>query len=137
MDFGDNNILHNLERPPSRNNLSVYNIIQAILMICLGLSAGYNLIILFREFSFSKSELFSIFIDTLIFVGLCLSCFGFLKENNKYLKGGFILFWLGCILLLLKIIIAWFLKGFTFSSLIPLLIVFLLVFVISKQIQHI
>ena len=137
MDFDDDNILHKLERPPSKNNLSVYTIVQIIIMLCIGCVAGYDLCSLLVNLKFSLSNLFQIVIDTLLFIGLCISAFGFLKENNGHLKGGFLLFYLGCLLLLFKLIIGFFKIGFSFSSLITLLIILCILFVITKQIQHI
>ena len=55
MEFGNNNILQILERPPNKNNLSIYNIIQIIFMIILGSLSGYKLldVIFNRKMSFS------------------------------------------------------------------------------------
>ena len=137
MDFRDNNFLHNLERPPSRNNLSIYTIIQIIIILCFGCFAGYNLYSLLMHFKFSLSNLFEIIINTLLFIGMCCSIYGFLSEKNGPLRGGFLLFYFGCAILLIKIIIDWFRLGFTFSSLLMLIIAWCMMFVISKQLEHI
>ena len=136
MEF-DSNIMQNLERPPSRNNLSIVNIIQLILMLYLGCIAGYNLYSILSQMKFSFSNLLEILIDSLLFIGILISFYGIFVENNGYLKGGFLIFCSGCALLLIKIIIDWIKSGFSFKPLIDLLISLFMIYIIMKQIQHI
>ena len=136
MEFGNNDILHNLERPPSRDNLSINNIIQIIMMICLGFSGGYNLYSLFKQYEFSFMNLLEIAFNILLLIGACISIFGFIISNNGYLKGGFIIFSLGCFIAIIKISVDW-LKGyFNFYELFELLFAIILLYIIIKQIQH-
>ena len=136
MEFGSN-FMNDLERPPTKDNLTIYNIIELILMLCIGCAAGYNLYSVLSQFKFSLANLIEIIVDALLFIGIGISIYGFSFENNGYLKGGFIIFYFGCLILLVKIIIDWFKSGFSFSSLVELLILILLVYMINKQIQHI
>ena len=136
MEF-ESNFMDDLERPPTRNNLSIFNIIQLILMLCLGCVAGYNLFIILIQFKFSLSNLIEIIIDALLFIGFIIGIYGLWIENDGYLKGGFSIFCLGCLILLIKIIIDWVRSGFTLSSLFEFLILLFLTYIINKQIQHI
>ena len=136
MDFGNNNILQILERPPNKNNLSIYNIIQIILMIILGSLSGYQLLCDFINLKISTSILFSIIIYGPIFIGFILSCYGFIKEKNVHLKTGFLLFFIGSLLLIIKEIIGIIKLEFGFASFCELIISMILCFVIMKQIQH-
>ena len=136
MEF-DSNFMQNLERPPTRNNLSMVNIIQLILMLYLGCGAGYNLYSILSQLKFSLSNLLEILIDSLLFIGICISFYGIFVENNGYLKGGFLIFCSGCTILLIKIIIDWLKSGFSFKSLIDLLISLFIIYIIMKQIQHV
>ena len=136
MEFGDNDVLHNLERPPSRTNLSKYNILQIILMIYLGCSAGFNIYSILTQKQISKSNIVEIIFDSLLFIGFIASTYGFLSENNGYLKGGFIIFCFGCVILIIKIIVDWIKGMFSIYHLIEFLVAIFIVFVITKQIQH-
>ena len=136
MEFGDNNILHNFERPPSKDNLSKYNILQIVIMAYLGCSAVYNLYSIFSEKQHSKSDIVEIVFDLLLLIGFITSFYGFVSEKNGYLKGGFILFNLGCVIMLIKNIVDWVKGMFSIYHLIELLLAIFIVFVITKQIQH-
>ena len=136
MDFGNNNILQILERPPNKNNLSIYNIIQIILMVILVSLSGYKLFCDFFNYKISSSILFSIIIYGPIFIGFILSCYGFIKEKNIHLKTGFLLFFIGSLLLIIKDIIDIIKLDIGFASFCELIISILLCFVIMKQIQH-
>ena len=137
MEFGDNDFLHNLERPPSKDNLSGYNIIQILIMAYLGCSAGYNIYSIFSsDKQVSKSNIVELAFDLLLLIGFIISIYGFLSEKNGYLKGGFILFNLGCVILLIKTFVDWVKGMFSIYHLIELLLAIFIVFVITKQIQH-
>ncbi len=135
MEFGNNNILQILERPPNKNNLSIYNIIQIILMIILGSLSGYKLLdVILSKNSFSI--LLLIIIYGTIFIGFILSCYGFIADKNVNLKTGFLLFFIGSLLLIIKEIIEIVKLEFDFITFCELIISMILCFVIMKQIQH-
>ena len=136
MEFDNNDILHQLERPPSKDNLSIYNIVQLVLMLILGITSAYRLYYLLFRHKLSLANLVDIIIDALIIIGLTISIFGLIGDNTGHLKGGFIIFYLGCIILLIKKIIDLFRVGFNWFYLIDLILAILLIFVITKQIQH-
>ena len=136
MEF-DRNFMQDLERPPTRNNLSIVNIIQLILMLYLGCLGGYNLFSVLSQMKFSLSNLLEILIDSLLFIGICISFYGIFVDNTGYQKGGFLIFCSGCAILLIKIIVDWFKSGFSFKSLIDLIISLFMIYIIIKQIQHI
>ena len=69
--------------------------------------------------------------------GFVFSLMGFFSENSAQLKTGFLLYFFGCILLLIKDFIDIFKFGISFLVFIQFIIALLLSFVILKQIQHI
>ena len=136
MEFGNNNILQILERPPNKNNLSIYNIIQILLMIILGSLSGYKLLDVIFNRKISSSILLLIIIYGTIFIGFILSCYGFIADKNVNLKTGFLLFFIGSLLLIIKEIIEIIKLEFDFITFCELIISMILCFVIMKQIQH-
>ena len=135
MEFENNNILHQLERPPSKDNLSIYNVIQLILMLFIGISAANKLYYILSQNYISLSNLIEIIVDILLIIGIIIIIFGFIRDNINF-KYGFLLFYFGCILLLIKKIIDLFENELFIFSLLELMIVILIIFVITKQIQH-
>ena len=86
------NVTRDLERPPSKNNLSIANIIQLVFMLFIGFEAGKGLIDLFKAGSFSFIDLIKILIDGVILVGFGLSGFGLLVDKSETMKTGFVFY---------------------------------------------
>ena len=137
MEFGNDNILQTLERPPNKNNITIYGFIQIALMIILGCWVGISLFKELPNFKLHFYILLSIFAHSIIFVGFVFSLMGFISEKSAQLKTGFLLYFFGCILLLIKDFIDIFKLGISFLVFIQFIIALLLSFVILKQIQHI
>ena len=137
MEFGNDNILQTLERPPNKNNITIYGFIQIALMIILGCWVGISLFKELPNFKLHFYILLSIFAHSIIFVGFIFSLMGFISEKSAQLKTGFLLYFFGCILLLIKDFIDIFKFGISFLVFIQFIIALLLSFVILKQIQHI
>ena len=137
MEFGNDNILQTLERPPNKNNITIYGFIQIALMIILGCWVGISLFKELPNFKLHFYILLSIFAHSIIFVGFVFSLMGFISEKSAQLKTGFLLYFFGCILLLIKDFIDIFKFGISFLVFIQFIIALLLSFVILKQIQHI
>ena len=137
MEFGNDNILQTLERPPNKNNITIYGFIQIALMIILGCWVGISLFKELPNFKLHFYILLSIFAHSIIFVGFVFSLMGFFSEKSAQLKTGFLLYFFGCILLLIKDFIDIFKFGINFLVFIQFIIALLLSFVILKQIQHI
>ena len=133
MEFNNNDIIHILERPPSRDNLSIYNVLQIVLIICLGCSGGYNLYSLFKQFDYSFVNLLEIVFNTLLFIGACISILGLIMNNNAYLKGGFIIFGLGCLIAIIKIIVDWVKGYFNFYEFLEILFAIILLYIIITE----
>ena len=126
-----------LERPPLKNNLSILTIIQIIIMLYIGfVGAGSNLLGIFKNGSFSIVDLINIIIDGLLFVGICLATYGFLKEEENKTKNGFLLFFYGLIGLLIMIILGWFKDGFGLGSFLEFLIYGFITYIIFVQTNH-
>ena len=130
-------IMRQLERPPSKNNLTVYSIIQIILMLCIGCSSGKDLFDIFSYSKFSIIDLIKIVVDGLIFIGFLLAAYAFFVDNSDHLKKGFLLFFFGLIGWLIICILDWFRSGFGFGSLIEFLIYCFLTYIIYIQCPHI
>ena len=137
MEFGNDNILQTLERPPNKNNITIYGFIQIALMIILGCWVGISLFKELPNFKLHFYILLSIFAHSIIFVGFVFSLMGFISEKSAQLKTGFLLYFFGCILLLIKDFIDIFKFGISSLLLIQFIIALLLSFVILTQIQHI
>ena len=137
MEFGNDNILQTLERPPNKNNITIYGFIQIALMIILGCWVGISLFKELPNFKLHFYILLSIFAHSIILVGFVFSLMGFFSEKSAQLKTGFLLYFFGCILLLIKDFIDIFKFGISFLVFIQFIIALLLSFVILKQIQHI
>ncbi len=137
MEFGNDNILQTLERPPNKNNITIYGFIQIALMIILGCWVGISLFKELPNFKLHFYILLSIFAHSIILVGFVFSLMGFFSEKSAQLKTGFLLYFFGCILLLIKDFIDIFKFGISSLLLIQFIIALLLSFVILKQIQHI
>ena len=137
MEFGNDNILQTLERPPNKNNITIYGFIQIALMIILGCWVGISLFKELPNFKLHFYILLSIFAHSIIFIGFVFSLMGFISEKSAQLKTGFLLYFFGCILLLIKDFIDIFKFGISLLLFIQFIIALLLSFVILKQIQHI
>ena len=137
MEFGNDSVLQTLERPPNKNNITIYGFIQIALMIILGCWVGISLFKELPNFKLHFYILLSIFAHSIIFVGFVFSLMGFISEKSAQLKTGFLLYFFGCILLLIKDFIDIFKFGISFLVFIQFIIALLLSFVILKQIQHI
>ena len=124
----------NWERPPTKNNLSIYNIIQLIAMILVLFVTGKDFFTKFDSFSFYNFIKF--LINVLVLVGLVLSGYGLFKDKMDSMKTGFILLFFGLIgkivFSLINII-----KVFKISSLFELILYLVLAYVIYVQTPHI
>ena len=137
MEFGNDSFLRNLERPPNKNNLSIYNIIQLLLMIILGCSSGYNLVMNLIDVKSLFLYVFSIITDGFLCFGIFLSFYGIFNERSETLKAGYLLAYIGCILLIIESIYELIKFGFEFMPLCDGFISLIIGFVIMKQFQHI
>ena len=134
MEFGNENFLRRLERPPNIKNLSFISICQIILMLLLGCWAGFKIYQII-----GKTNLFAIFqiiIYTSLTLGFLLTFYGLFTEKNASMKTGFLFFLFGCILLIIKAIYEVF-SEYKFQAFIEIITALILVFMIMKQIQHI
>ncbi len=131
-----NDFMRQLERPPSRSNLSVVNIIELVLLLLIGLEAGKNCFDIFSMGKFSFIDLLEIVIDLLVFVGCCLGAYGLFKDENDKLKMGFMLFFYGLIGFLIVYVLGWFKKGFEFGSLLNVILFGFVAYVLYIQAKN-
>ena len=131
LDLG--NIMEYLEIPPKKNNFSIWDIIELIIMSIIGLMAGKELYDIFKLGTFSFIDLLKIFIDGLIFIGIIITIYGFFREENKYLKGGFLLFLIGLLGVLFLFILDIFKGGFRIGYFIEFLLYLLFAYIIYIQ----
>ena len=137
MEFGNDDFLRKLERPPNKKNLTPLSIIQLVLMLILCCSAGYNII---YNFIYGKSSFlyyFSLISNGLLFIGAIAGFWGIASEINATIKTGFSLFFGGCLLFIIEVIFRLFSSGFIVEYFIECLIALFLGFVIMKQMPQI
>ena len=130
-------IMNEIERPPSKNNLSVYSIIQLIIMLYLGCDAGKEVFDLFKAGGFSFVGLLKIVIDGLIFVGMLVAAYGLFGEKSDSLKIGFALFFYGCLGLLIVWVLDLLRDGFGWGHFVDLLVICFISYVLYVQIPQI
>ena len=131
-----NNTMRELERPPSKSNLSLMNIIQLVLMLLIGLKAGKECYDIFSIGKFSFIDLIEIVIDLLVLVGCCLGAYGLFKDESDKLKMGFMLFFYGLIGFLIVYVLGWFKKGFEFGSLLNVILFGFVAYVLYIQAKN-
>ena len=129
-------LMAELERPPSKSNLSILSIIQITIMLFIGYDAGSNLFGIFKNGRFSIIDLIKIVVDGLIFLGLILAAYGFFTDDIDKTKGGFLLFFFGLLGLLVIILLGWFKGGFGIGSLLKFLVYLFTDYVIFIQSKH-
>ena len=134
---GIDNIMEYLEIPPKKSNFSVWDIIQLIIMTFIGLMAGKELYDIFKLGSFSFIDLLKIVIDGLLFIGIIIAIYGFFREEDKYLKAGFLLFLIGLLGLLVLFLLDMFKGGFRFGYFIEFLLYLMLTYIIYIQFPNI
>ena len=133
-----NNIMGNLSRPPSKNNISIWNIVQIIIMVYLVFCSGKEIYdILFGGKGFQFIEIIKIVINGMILIGFLFSAYGAIKNESYIYKKGFQFFIFGCLGLILEIIKELIKSGIIFSSLIKLLLICFIAYAIMIQMPYI
>ena len=128
-------LIRDLERPPTKDNKTVVNIIQLIIMLIIGLDAGKDLFDVFKFGSFSFIDLVKIVVNALLFCGLCLVGYGYFKDERGPSKNGFLLFISGLIGELIIFVLDWLRGGFGIGSLVEFLFVGIFAYILYYQIK--
>ena len=131
------NTMRDLERPPSKNNLTVVNIVQLIIMAFIGFEAGNGLFKIFKFGHFSVIDLIKIVVDGLVLVGVLVSAYGLFTDKSDSMKTGFTLFFFGMLGVLVLYVLDWIRGGFGFGSLFEFLLDAFIAYVIYIQTPHI
>jgi hypothetical protein len=126
-------LIRELERPPTKDNKTVVNIIQLIIMLLVGLDSGKDLFDVFKFGSFSFIDLVKIVVNGLLFCGLCLVCYGYFKDERGPSKNGFLLFVYGLLGELILFVLDWLRGGFGIGSLIEFLFVGIFAYILFVQ----
>ena len=126
-------LIRDLERPPTKDNKTVVNIIQLIIMLIIGLDAGKDLFDVFKFGSFSFIDLVKIVVNALLFCGLCLVGYGYFKDERGPSKNGFLLFISGLIGELIIFVLDWLRGGFGIGSLVEFLFVGIFAYILYYQ----
>ena len=131
------NTMRDFERPPTKNNLSILNIIQLVIMAFIGIEAGNGLFKIFKFGHFSIIDLIKIVVDGLVLVGVLVSAYGLFADKSDSMKTGFGLFFLGMLGYLVLYILDWIRGGFGVGSLLDFLLDAFITYVIYIQTPHI
>ena len=132
-----NGLMNELERPPSRNNITVVSIIELIVIVAIGLESGKDLFDTFKAGSYSFIDLIKIVVDLVVFVGFILAAYAFFTDNNSSLyKNGYQLFFFGCLGLLILCLLGLLKDGFSLGHLIKFLLFAFVVYIIYMQLKH-
>ena len=134
---GFDNIMEYLEIPPKKNNFSIWDIIQLIIMTFIGFMSGKELYDIFKLGSFSFIDLLKIVIDGLLFIGIIITIYGFFREEDNCLKAGFLLFLIGLFGVLALFLLDMFKGGFGFGYFIEFLLYLLFAYIIYIQYPNI
>ena len=132
----DENIMDELQRPPSKNNLSKYHICELIIIVLIAFCAGKHVFSLFKGGSFSIMDLITLVVELMIFVGFLIFAYAFFTENDELFKKGYQLFFYGCLCSIILWFLNWFRGGFSFSSLIGFILFGLFIYIMFLHIQN-
>ena len=132
--FGD------LERPPSRSNMSLFAIIELVIMGVLAIFCLVELINLFKNDSSLNNvdTILRIIVDFLIVIGLCLIVYGlFCAMSPSPIRSG-ILCYLLAALISLVVIIYYFVQGsgITFYQFVYAVFLLFLAYFLWRQSGH-
>ena len=88
-----------LDRPPSRQNMSLIAIIELVVMLCVGIICGLDLVDLFDINRWELWEIIRAVRDALCVVGLVLVIIGLFFSISQYqIRSGTLCFCIGAIL---------------------------------------
>ena len=88
-----------LDRPPSRQNMSLIAIIELVVMLCVGIVCGLDLVDLFDVNRWELWEILRAVRDALCVVGLVLVIIGLFFSISQYqIRSGTLCFCIGAIL---------------------------------------
>ena len=88
-----------LDRPPSRQNMSLIAIIELVVMLCVGIVCGLDLVDLFDVNRWELWEILRAVRDALCVVGLVLIIIGLFFSISQYqIRSGTLCFCIGAIL---------------------------------------
>ena len=88
-----------LDRPPSRQNMSLIAIIELVVMLCVGIVCGLDLVDLFDVNRWELWEILRAVRDALCVVGLVLIIIGLFFSISQYqIRSGILCFCIGAIL---------------------------------------
>ena len=130
-----------LERPPSRSNMSIFAIIELVVMAVCGILALQQLIDIFNDKTTDLGNawtLVTVIIDIVIVVGLVLVIIGlFFSTSSNSIRSGILCFLFGAIasvvLIVYKIV-----KGdrLTFQNLCFIILLIFLSYILWRQSGH-
>ena len=128
-----------LERPPSRSNMSLFAIIEIVVMGVLAVCCLVELVDLFKS-NASMSNVFTILriiVDILIVVGLCLIIYGlFCAMNPSPIRSGIICYLLAAIISLVVLVYCFVKGGVTFYQFVYAIFLLLLAYFLWIQSGH-
>ena len=128
-----------LERPPSRSNMSLFAIIEIVIMGVLAVFCLVELIELFKSDvpMNNVSTILRIIVDILIVVGLCLILYGlFCAMSPGPIRSGIICYLLAAIISLVVLVYYFINGGVTFYQFVYAIFLLLLAYFLWIQSGH-
>ena len=134
MDFQSS--LGDLERPPSKANLTIFTIIEICFFTYLGITSVKNIYdLITKSAGISSGYLLEICIYGLLVAGFFFVACGFFQNSHRHLKTGLLFFVLGLIGKAIFLFLR-FIKTFSFVPLIELCVDIFFVCIAYKQSTH-
>ena len=132
-----NGIIMQLQRPPTRSNLSIFHIIQIIIMLFIGILKTKQLYLNLKSYNFSFTDSLIIVSDGLILLGILNFVYGLLAENSKFLKIGLLIFVLASLFFFVFSVFSLFKEKSLIKCLLELIMYGFIIYVIYLQIPNI
>lgn len=128
-------ILRDMERPPSRGHITIWSIIEIILLIYLGLKGLKGIYDLFAgNYKLSLMDIILVIVNGLLLLGLIFIVHGFFADSRSSLKTGFMCFMVGIVFIIFDVILDICFGGsFSFDSVLNLCFLIFLSFILYQQ----
>ena len=92
-------------QPPSRTNMSLFSIIQIVVMIVISILCLYELVDIINSQKFTTTRTLALIDDIVIVAGICYLLYGlFFAASSRNIRIGILLFVVGAVLAMVIIV---------------------------------